>query len=475
MPQTKVAAFFYSMIPIIALVGRPNVGKSTLFNRLTRSRDALVANFSGLTRDRKYGDGEMFNRRFMVIDTGGISGEEEGIDAEMADQSFLAMDEADIVLFVVDCRSGVTSADYVIADKLRKKNRTVYLVANKIDGLDPAAALADFYEMGFSGMFPTTATHGRGVRSMMEEVLEPFAEYVEPEDESSNGIKIGIVGRPNVGKSTVVNRLLGEDRVVVYDQPGTTRDSVYIDYERHGKNYTLIDTAGIRKRKNVKLAIEKFSIVKTLQAIEDANVVVLMVDAHEGLVDQDLHLMGSVIDAGRGLVIGINKWDGLDADKREHIKIEIKRRLQFAEFADVHFISALHGSGVGNLYDSIGAAYRAATDALSASRLTKVLEGAVEEHQPPMVHGRRVKLRYAHAGGRNPPVIIIHGNQTDSVPAQYTRYLEKIFRRELGLHGTPVRVEYRTGDNPYQRKSSKASDSKTKPRKKIVKYSKRHL
>jgi GTP-binding protein len=259
----------------------------------------------------------------------------------------------------------------------------------------------------------------------------------------------------------------------VFDEPGTTRDSIYIDYERHGQKYTLIDTAGIRKRKNVKLAIEKFSIVKTLQAIDDANVVVLMVDAHEGLVDQDLHLMGSVIDAGRGLVLGINKWDGLDPDKREHIKVEIKRRLQFADFADVHFISALHGTGVGNLYDSIGAAYAAATDTLSASRLTKVLEGAVEEHQPPMVHGRRVKLRFAHAGGRNPPVIIIHGNQTDSVPAQYTRYLEKIFRRELGLHGTPVRVEYRTGANPYSSKA-KAGEKPVSKRKKVVKYSKRN-
>jgi GTP-binding protein len=361
----------------------------------------------------------------------------------------------------------------MIADKLRRKNRLVYLVANKIDGLDPAVALADFYEMGFAGMFPTTATHGRGVRSMMEEVLEPYPEYVEPQPDGSNSIKIGVVGRPNVGKSTLVNRLLGEDRVVVFDEPGTTRDSIYIDYERHGQKYTLIDTAGIRKRKNVKLAIEKFSIVKTLQAIDDANVVVLMVDAHEGLVDQDLHLMGSVIDAGRGLVLGINKWDGLDPDKREHIKVEIKRRLQFADFADVHFISALHGTGVGNLYDSIGAAYAAATDTLSASRLTKVLEGAVEEHQPPMVHGRRVKLRFAHAGGRNPPVIIIHGNQTDSVPAQYTRYLEKIFRRELGLHGTPVRVEYRTGANPYSSKA-KAGEKPVSKRKKVVKYSKRN-
>jgi len=460
------------MIPVIALVGRPNVGKSTLFNRLTRSRDALVANYSGLTRDRKYGDGEMFGRRFMVVDTGGISGEEDGIDVGMAEQSLLAMDEADIVLFIVDCRSGLIAADFMIAEKLRQKNRKVYLVANKIDGLDPAAALADFYQLGFSGMFPTTATHGRGVKSMMEELLDPFPEHLEAQDEPNRGIKIGVVGRPNVGKSTLVNRLLGEDRVVVYDEAGTTRDSVYIDYERHGKHYTLIDTAGIRKRKNIKLAIEKFSIVKTLQAIEDANVVVLMVDAHEGLVEQDLHLMGSVIDAGRGLVIGINKWDGLDSEKRDKIKEDIKRRLRFAEFADVHFISALHGTGVGNLYDSIENAYRAATDALSASRLTKVLEGAVEEHQPPMVHGRRIKLLFAHAGGRNPPIIIIHGNQTDSVPAQYTRYLEKIFRRELGLHGTPVRVEYRTSENPYSTKG-KAANKPTFKRKPVTKFSKR--
>lgn len=462
------------MIPVIALVGRPNVGKSTLFNRLTRSRDALVANYSGLTRDRKYGDGEMLGRRFMVIDTGGISGEEQGIDAGMAEQSLLAMDEADIVLFVVDCKSGIVAADYAIAEKLRQKNRKVYLVANKIDGVDPAEALADFYQLGFSGMFPTTATHGRGVKSMMEELLAPFPE-VEAEQESDHqSIKIGVVGRPNVGKSTLVNRLLGEDRVVVYDMPGTTRDSVYIDYERDDTQYTLIDTAGIRKRKNIKLAIEKFSIVKTLQAIDDANVVVLLVDAQEGLVEQDLHLMGSVIDAGRGLVVAINKWDGLDAEKREHIKASVERRLRFAEFADVHFISALHGTGVGHLYKSINNAYRAATDALSTTRLTKILEGAVEEHQPPMVHNRRIKLRYAHAGGRNPPVIVVHGNQTDSVPAQYTRYLEKVFRRQLGLQGTPIRVEYRTSDNPYKNKGVTAGGRPSQRGKKITKYSKRN-
>ena len=461
------------MIPVIALVGRPNVGKSTLFNRLTRSRDALVADYPGLTRDRKYGEGEMFDRRFMLIDTGGITGDEEGIDAEMAGQSQQAIDEADIVLFMVDCRAGLTPADEVIARQLRQKNREVYLVANKVDGVNYDQALADFYRLGFEHIFPTTATHGRGVRSMMEYLLEPYPELQPEEEVEQEGIKIGVVGRPNVGKSTLVNRLLGEDRVVVFDMPGTTRDSVYIDYERHGKNYTLIDTAGIRKRKNIKEAVEKFSIVKTLQAIDDANVVVLLMDAREGVVEQDLHLMGSVIDAGRGLVVAINKWDGLDQDSRDYIKVELERRLRFVSFADIHFISALHGTGVGHLYESIEKAYAAATDKLSTGRLTKILEGAVEEHQPPLARGRRIKLRYAHAGGKNPPIIIIHGNQTDEVPQHYTRYLEKVFRRELGLHGTPIRIEYRTSENPYKDKKNVLNKRQAAKRKRLVKHTKK--
>lgn len=457
------------MIPVIALVGRPNVGKSTIFNQLTRSRDALVANFAGLTRDRKYGEGELFNRRFMVIDTGGLSGEEEGIDVKMASQAQLAIDEADIVLFVVDCRAGLTPVDEIIARQLRQKNREVYLVANKIDGVNPDQALADFYRLGFDQLYPTTATHGGGVKSMMEHLLEPYPEIEESEGDDNGAIRIGVVGRPNVGKSTLVNRLLGEDRVVVYDMPGTTRDSVYIDYERRGVNYTLIDTAGIRKRKNIKLAVEKFSIVKTLQAIDDANVVVLLIDGQEGVVDQDLHLMGSVIDAGRALVVAVNKWDGLPLEQRDYIKIELGRRLRFVDFADIHFISALHGTGVGLLYDSINRAYSSATDKLSTNRLTKILEGAVEEHQPPMANGRRIKLRYAHAGGRNPPVIVIHGNQTGSVPKHYTRFLEKIFRRELDLHGTPVRVEYKTSDNPFKDRRKQLSDDQQHKRRRSIK------
>ncbi|MDM3870133.1 ribosome biogenesis GTPase Der [Porticoccus sp. W117] len=438
-------------LPVIALVGRPNVGKSTLFNRLTKTRDALVADYSGLTRDRKYGEGQLAGKRFMLIDTGGISGDEEGIDSVMAEQSLQAMDEADVVLFVVDSRAGLTSADRMIAEHLRNKGRKALLVANKIDGVNPDVAMAEFYELGFETVFPTTATHGRGVKTMIEQVLEPFdqAEEVQPEDDDHRGIKIAVVGRPNVGKSTLVNRLLGEDRVVVFDMPGTTRDSIYIDYERHDKPYTLIDTAGIRRRKNVKLAVEKFSIVKTLQAIEDANVAVLLIDASEGLVDQDLHMMGHVLDAGRALVVAVNKWDGLQAEQKDTIKAELERRLRFADFADIHFISALHGSGVGNLYPSIERAYAAATDKLSTSWLTRILEDAVAQHQPPMVQGRRIKLRYAHSGGQNPPLIVIHGNQTDRVPNNYVRYLEKTFREALDLHGTPVRIEFKGSANPY--------------------------
>lgn len=457
------------MIPVIALVGRPNVGKSTLFNRLTRSRDALVADYPGLTRDRKYGEGAIDNRRFIVIDTGGISGEEEGIDSMMAGQSLLAIQEADIVLFILDSRAGLTSADQMIAKHLRVNNKKTYLVANKIDGMDPDVALAPFYELGMGDLFATTATHGRGVKSMMEEILEAIPENLdEAPVEEAKGIKIAVVGRPNVGKSTLVNRLLGEERVVVFDQPGTTRDSVYIHYERHGKPYTLIDTAGVRRRKNVDLMVEKFSIVKTMQAIDDANVVILVMDASEGIVDQDLHLMGSAIDAGRALVIALNKWDGLEDSHKQYVKNELERRLRFVDFADIHFISALHGTGVGNLYKSIERAYRAATDKFSTNFLTRILEDAVREHQPPMIAGRRIKLRYAHPGGHNPPIIVIHGNQTEDVPSHYIRYLEKTFRRVLDLHGTPIRIEFKTSENPFAGRKSKLTTQQRLKQKRLT-------
>ncbi|ARU26938.1 ribosome biogenesis GTPase Der [Cellvibrio sp. PSBB006] len=459
------------MIPVIALVGRPNVGKSTLFNRLTRSRDALVANYAGLTRDRKYGEGSIEGRRFIVIDTGGISGEEEGIDSAMAGQSLLAIQEADIVLFMLDSRDGLTSADHMIAKHLRVNNKKTFLIANKIDGMDPDVALAPFYELGLGEIHPTTATHGRGVKSMMEAVLADIPETLEDAVEDvATGIKIAIVGRPNVGKSTLVNRMLGEERVVVYDQPGTTRDSIYINYERFDKPYTLIDTAGVRRRKNVALSVEKFSIVKTMQAISDANVVVLVMDASEGVVDQDLHLMGSVIDAGRALVIALNKWDGLEDSHKQYVKNELERRLRFVDFANIHFISALHGTGVGNLYKSIEQAFHAATDKFSTNFLTRILEDAVREHQPPIVAGRRIKLRYAHPGGHNPPIIVIHGNQTGEVPAHYVRYLEKTYRRVLNLHGTPIRIEFRTSENPFAGKKNELTTRQYAKKRRLMEH-----
>lgn len=462
------------MLPVIALVGRPNVGKSTLFNRLTKTRDALVANYAGLTRDRKYGEAEFEGRKMILVDTGGISGGEEGIDAAMAQQSMQAIEEADYVLFMVDCRAGLTPADEMIAERLRVRSKPTILVANKVDGVNPDIALSPFYELGIGELFPTTATHGRGVRTLMERLIEGLpAPLEEEEKEEAKGIKIGIVGRPNVGKSTLVNRLLGEDRVVVFDQPGTTRDSVYINYTRDDKPYTIIDTAGIRRRKNVKESVEKFSIVKTLQAVEDANVVVLVIDASEGLVDQDLHLMGSVIQAGRALVVALNKWDGLDPDHRDFIKVELERRLRFVDFADIHFISALHGTGVGNLYQSIEAAYQSATDKLSTNHLTRILQWAVSEHQPPLVNGNRIKLRYAHAGGKNPPIIVIHGNQTDEVPGHYVRYLEKTFRQALELHGTPVKIEFRTGKNPYEGKKNKLTERQKSRKRRLMKFVKK--
>lgn len=447
------------MIPTIALVGRPNVGKSTLFNRLTGSRDALVANFAGLTRDRKYGEAVIDGKKCIVIDTGGISGEEEGIDNAMAEQSLQAVAESDIVLFIVDCRDGLMLADREIATHLRGQNKNTYVVANKIDGLDHDVGVAPFFELGMGEVHPIAASQGRGVKSLMEQVLANVVDEGEGNVEGLKGIRMAIIGRPNVGKSTLVNRMLGEDRVVVFDHPGTTRDSIYIQYERHGKPYTIIDTAGVRRRKNVKLTVEKFSIVKTLKAIDDANVVILLIDATEGVVDQDLHIMGHAIDAGRALVVALNKWDGLEEEHKSYVKNELERRLRFIDFADLHFISAKHGTGVGNLYKSVERAYKSATERFSSNHLTKVLEEAVRVHQPPLVRGRRIKLRYAHPGGHNPPIIVIHGNQTKDVPQHYTKYLEKTYRKALDMHGTPIRIEYKSGDNPFADRKSKAKDA----------------
>ena len=463
------------MIPVIALVGRPNVGKSTLFNCLTKSRDALVADFAGLTRDRKYGEAYLGEQKYIVIDTGGLSGEDEGIDSVMAEQSLQAIREADYVLFMLDGRAGLTAADTQIANYLRAQNKPTFLVANKMDGLNADVATAPFYELGLGDVRGIAASHGRGVNVLMEAVFEqiPPVEEAELLADVEVGIKIAVVGRPNVGKSTLVNRLLGEDRVVVFDMPGTTRDSVYIQYERHGKNYTLIDTAGIRRRKNITLTVEKFSIVKTLQAIEDANVVVLLIDAQEGLVDQDLNLMGQVIDSGRALVVALNKWDGLEDDHKSYLKTELDRRLRFVDFADIHYISALHGTGVGLLYSSIEKAFKAATERFSSNFLTRILEDAVTSHPPPLAKGRRIKLRYAHPGGHNPPIIVIHGTQTDEVPNHYTRYLEKQFRQALDLHGTPIRITYKSSENPFAGRKNKLTARQIQKKRRMMNFVKK--
>jgi len=463
------------MLPVVALVGRPNVGKSTLFNRLTRSRDALVADYPGLTRDRQYGKAEVEEHPFIVIDTGGIQGDETGIDALMAEQSLMAVDEADAVLFMVDARAGLTSADLGIATYLRKQDKKIFLVANKIDGIDGDSAVADFYSLGLGDtVHQIAAAHGRGVTQLLTLALTPHIEALsapkaedndefdgEMEDELSDQekidaapeetdrIKLAIIGKPNVGKSTLTNRILGEERVVVYDQPGTTRDSVYIPMEHNGREYTLIDTAGIRRRKNVSDVVEKFSVIKTLRAIEDSNVCLLIIDAQEGITDQDLSLLGFILESGRSLVLAVNKWDGLDDHVKDRIKTELDRRLGFIDFARIHFISALHGTGVGHLYESVEEAFVSATKRISTSMVTKILDMAVFDHQPPMYHGRRTKLKYAHAGGYNPPIIVIHGNLAKKLPSSYKRYLMNYYRKSLKIMGTPIRIEFRETSNPF--------------------------
>jgi GTP-binding protein len=443
------------MKPVIALVGRPNVGKSTLFNRLTRSRDALVADFPGLTRDRHYGEGRMGERPFLVIDTGGFEPVvKEGIVHEMAKQTQQAVVEADVVVFLVDGRQGMTPHDKAITEFLRKSDRPVVLVVNKAEGMKHTAVTADFYELGMGEPLVISSAHGDGVREMLDQALDvtqtPDA-FGEDDADALRGIKIAIVGRPNVGKSTLVNALLGEERVIAFDMPGTTRDSIEIPFEREGKHYTLIDTAGIRRRGKVFEAIEKFSVVKTLQSISDAHVVILLLDARQDIADQDAHIAGFILESGRALVVAVNKWDGLPSGQREEIRSELERKLHFLTFAKFHFISALKQTGIGPLMKSVDAAYAAATIKLPTPKLTRALEMAVEHQQPPRKGAVRPKLRYAHQGGQNPPIIVIHGNALDAIKDSYKRYLEKHFRDTFSLTGTPLRIEFRTGKNPFDR------------------------
>ncbi len=462
------------MLPVIALVGRPNVGKSTLFNLLTRSRDALVADLPGLTRDRKYGFGKVGPRPYVVVDTGGLTGDASGIDGEMAKQSLMALEEADHVLFMVDGREGLTSVDELVTKVVRRSGKPCTLVINKSEGRDYTIAGSEFFRLGMGEPVAISAAHGDRVAALMDYVLE-----LVPEDDGSQrpddapGIRVAVVGRPNVGKSTLINRLIGEERLVAFDKPGTTRDSIYVPFERDGQEYTLIDTAGIRRRSRVDRGVEKFSVVKTLQSIDVAHVVVCLVDAHEGLTDQDVSLMGLVLNRGRSLVIAINKWDGISEDQRNEIKRGIELKLGFADFAERHFISALHGSGVGLIMASVLSAYQSAMTDASTPELTRVLEQAVIEHQPPLVNGRRIKLRYAHQGGRNPPVVVIHGNQTERLPDTYKRYLINTFRKHLQLVGTPLRLELKSTDNPFKGRRNTLTPRQQHKRDRLKRFVKR--
>ena len=443
------------MKPVIALVGRPNVGKSTLFNRLTRSRAALVADIPGLTRDRHYGEGRIGARPFLVVDTGGFEPvAKEGIMKEMARQTRQAVAEADVVVFLVDGRQGITPHDRSITEYLRKTGRPVVLVVNKAEGMRYTTVASDFYELGLGDPFVVSSAHGDGIHTMLEGALdvafsvEPAA--VEEQEEQEQSLRLAVVGRPNVGKSTLINTLLGEERVIAFDRPGTTRDAIEIPFEREGRHYTLIDTAGLRRRGKVFEVVEKFSVVKTLQAVSGANVVLLLLDARQDISDQDAHIAGFILESGRALVVAINKWDGLSSDAREDVRSRVEQKLHFLSFAHYHYISALRQTGIRPMMQSVNAAYAAAMVNLPTPRLTRVLKDAIDHQQPPRGRGStRPKLRYAHQGGKNPPVIVIHGNALDSISHDYRRYLERHFREAFSLKGTPLQIEFRSGKNPY--------------------------
>ena len=462
------------MLPVIALVGRPNVGKSTLFNALTRSRDALVADMPGVTRDRHYGVCRTGERPFVVVDTGGLSGVEDGIDALTAQQVRLAIDEAQVLVFVVDARDGLLPQDRYILDELRRSGKPILVGVNKTDGLDEENALAEFAGFGIAITLPLSAAHNRGTEDLIAAALpllpEDVHEELAPDDA---GIRVAIVGRPNAGKSTLINRLLGEDRLIVSDVAGTTRDPIRVPLERDGKRYTLIDTAGVRRKARVEEGVEKFSVIKTLQSMAAAQVVVVMIDARENLADQDLTLIGHAIDEGRALVIAVNKWDGMDTYQREQCQRALERRLVFVNWAKQVFISALHGSGLRELMRAIVRAHSSATRELGSSDLTRTLERAYESYQPPLVRGHAPKLRFAHPGGSNPPTIVIHGSRTKHIAPAYRRYLENFFRQRYKLEGTPIRIDFRDGDNPFAGKKNVLTEGQQRKRQRMIREMKR--
>ncbi|MEQ8660280.1 MAG: ribosome biogenesis GTPase Der [Gammaproteobacteria bacterium] len=461
--------------PTIGIVGRPNVGKSTLFNRITRTRGALVADVSGLTRDPKVGIGRLGTAGYIVVDTGGIDdGAEDALSLAVARQALAVARECDAVILVVDGRSGLNAADELLAAELRQAGVSAALAVNKCEGLDGALVTAEFQRLGLAPLYAISAAHGEGVLDLVETLTAawpPASEYGgDPADQRT---RIAVVGRPNVGKSTLVNRILGEERMITADVPGTTRDSVDTDFARHGRDYCIVDTAGLRRKSRTQGVAEKFSAVQTLQALDRANVVLLVLDARDGVTEQDLTLLGMVIDSGRALVVTINKWDGLDPDQRARVKDELDRRLRFARFAEVRFISALHGSGVGDLFGAVDAAAAAAARSHKTHDLTSLLGAAVTAHQPPLVNGRRIKLRYAHMGGSNPPTIVIHGNQVEALPGSYKRYLENFFRDALDLIGTPVQLEFRQGENPYAGRRNQLTQRQQVKRRRLMRHVKK--
>jgi GTP-binding protein len=451
------------MLPVIALVGRPNVGKSTLFNVLTGTRDAIVADVPGLTRDRQYGFGRVGPIPYVVVDTGGLIENPRGIEAQMRAQTQRAVEEADRLIFIADARAGLSGQDQFVARELRRSGKPVTLALNKAEGLDSDTVAADFHALGFGEPLTISASHGSGCEELMAHVLQGF-EAPQPAAEDAGSIRIAIVGRPNVGKSTLVNRLLGEERVIASEEPGTTRDSIFVPFERDGRHFLLIDTAGVRRRARVEDAVERASVAKTLQAIGEAHVVILVLDAHDTVSEQDASVLGLALERGRALIIAVNKWDGIPQEQREQIHRQLALKLDFVPFAPLHFISARHGTGVGELMHSTVRAYEAAMRAMPTRELTRTLEQAISVHQPPLVRGRRIKLRYAHQGGRNPPRIVIHGNQTTAVPDAYTRYLANVFRKAYDLFATPVFIEYRTDANPYRREDAGARPRSRRPR-----------
>ncbi len=464
------------MLPVVAIVGRPNVGKSTLFNALTRTRDALVADMPGVTRDRQYGISDVGENQCVLIDTGGLVGQAEGIDYLTAKQVHQAIEESQLVLFVLSAKEGLTAEDEEISLLLRQHDKPILLVGNKTDGTDPDVSLAEFAALGMGSVLAVAASHRRGMSALMEEVttlLPPAEELQDEPDQEEDRLRLAIVGRPNVGKSTLVNRMLGEERVMAFDQPGTTRDSISSFMERDGIKYELIDTAGVRRRSKVTEVVEKFSVIKALQAIDRAHVVVLMLDASEGITDQDTTLLGHILRQGRALVIVLNKWDGMNEDDRKSVLSEMDRRLQYVTWARQLRLSALHGSGLKELIKAVREAWRSATIDMPTPELTRVLQKAWEAHQPPMSQGRSSRLRFAHSGGSLPPRIIIHGNRTDAIPASYRRYLENVFIKHFKLRGTPLQIEFRSGDNPYKDKKNKLTQRQLAKRKRLKKFTAR--